>query len=57
MQGVRRLRRVSVVKLNRSFGSLLLRAYAESKEARTVEVFTDLPQGVREKNLIEVGEI
>jgi hypothetical protein len=38
-----RLRRVSVVKLSRSFGGLLLRAHAESKEARTVEVFAGLP--------------
>jgi hypothetical protein len=42
------------VKLSRSFGGLLLRACAESKEARTVEVFAGLPQGVRAKNLVEV---
>jgi hypothetical protein len=45
------------VKLSRSFGGLLLRAYAESKEARTVEVFVGLPQGVRAKNLVEVEVI
>jgi hypothetical protein len=55
---VRRLRgKVSVVKLRRRFGGLLLRAYAESKEARTVEVFAVLPQGVRAKNLVEVEEV
>jgi hypothetical protein len=45
------------MKLSRSFGGLLLRAYAESKEAQTVEVFVGLPQGVCEKNLIEVEVI
>jgi hypothetical protein len=55
MQGVRRLReKVSVVYLRRSFGGLLLRDSAESKEARTVEVFIGLPQGVRAENLVEV---
>ena len=33
---------------------LLLRVHAESKEARTVEVFAGLPQGVRAENLVEV---
>jgi hypothetical protein len=55
VQGVRRLRKeVSVVKLSRSFRGLLLQDNVESKEARTVEVFTSFPQGVREKNLVEV---
>jgi hypothetical protein len=57
MQGVCRLRRFSVVKLRRIIEGLLLRAYAESKEARTVEVFAGVPQGVRAENLIEVGVI
>jgi hypothetical protein len=34
-------------------GGLLLRAHAESKEARTVEVFAGLPQGVRARDLVE----
>jgi hypothetical protein len=38
-------------------GGLLLRAHAESKEARTVEVFAGLPQGVRARDLVEVEEI
>ena len=45
------------MKLRKSFGGLLLWAYAESKEARTVEVFIGLPQGVRAKNLVEVEVI
>jgi hypothetical protein len=45
------------MKLSRSIEGLLLRAHVESKEARTVEVFVGLPQGVRAKNLIEVGVI
>jgi hypothetical protein len=57
MQGVHRLRRVSVVKLSKSFGGLLLQACVDSKEARTVEVFADLSQGMHAKNLIEVEEI
>jgi hypothetical protein len=55
MQGVRRLReKASVVKLSRSIEGLLLRAYAESKEAQTVEVFAGFPQGVRAENLVDV---
>jgi hypothetical protein len=45
------------VKLSRSFGGLLLRAYVESKEAQTVEVFAGLLQGVCAKNLVEVEVI
>jgi hypothetical protein len=45
------------MKLSRSIEGLLLRAYAESKEARTVEVFAGVPQGVRAENLVEVGVI
>jgi hypothetical protein len=45
------------MKLSRSIEGLLLRAHAESKEARIVEVFTGLSQGVHAKNLIEVGVI
>jgi hypothetical protein len=57
MQGVCKLSKVSVVYLSRSFGGLLLRSSVESKEARTVEVFVDLRQGVRAKNLVEVEEV
>jgi hypothetical protein len=45
------------VNLSRSFGGLLLRAHTESKEARIVEVFEGLPQGVCAKNLVEVDVI
>jgi hypothetical protein len=45
------------VKLSKRFGGLLLQAYAKSKEARTVEVFAGLPQGVHAKNLVEVKVI
>jgi hypothetical protein len=45
------------VKLSKIFGGLLLRAYAESKEAQKVEVFVGFPQGVRAKNLVEVEVI
>jgi hypothetical protein len=57
VQGVHRIRRVSIVIMRRSIEGLLLRAYTESKEARTVEVFTGLPQGVRAKNLVEAEVI
>jgi hypothetical protein len=42
------------MELGRSVEGLLLWAYAESKEVRTVEVFKGFPQGVRAKNLVEV---
>jgi hypothetical protein len=45
------------VKLSRSFGGLLLQTHAESKEARTIEVFIGLPQRVRAKSLVEVEVI
>jgi hypothetical protein len=58
MQGVRRLREeVSFTYLRRILGELLLRDSAESKEARTVEVFAGFSQGVRAKNLIEFEEV
>jgi hypothetical protein len=57
VQGVHRLSKVSFMYLSRSFGGLLLRSSTESKEARTVEVFADLPQGVRAKNFVEVEEV
>jgi hypothetical protein len=57
MQGVHRLRGVSVVTLSKSIEGLLLQAGAESKKARTVEVFAGFPQGVRAENLVDVEVI
>jgi hypothetical protein len=45
------------MKLSKSVEGLLVRAYTESKEARTVEVFAGVPQGVHAENLVEVGVI